>query len=564
MSGTRERRILNGLVILCTVAGFAFFILIAMPDQLLRGGLAERAQRPPELPSLTAILPPPPEEPPPLISLQEEAFSLPVSSAEDPEGDAEPPIDFAEREAPQSTRRLQGLVQTIAFPPSSLARGETSVLDSALGLHKKAWLKTPPGFEADVAFWRDIYATYDSNQVLLHHPRHLDIVYDIVDMRDIASDPRFTDRERERMREQRVIARRDRIVEMLQTIAQAGTNAQLTPDEWRIKKQFIAAGREGAIADAARDEAVRAQRGQRDKFREALERSGAHLGEIESIFAAYGLPRELTRLIFVESMFDVNAGSSAGARGIWQFMPGTGKHYLRMNRYVDERLDPIAATNAAARLLLKNYEELGSWPLALNAYNTGRGRMRQAVEQVGTREIGAIMRRFQHPGYQFASRNFFLEFLAALDVAEHGYRYFGEVAHQPPLRFELVRPGYHLSLPDVAHAARIPVEELIALNPGLTRPVREGRTLLPLGFPLRVPEGRGELFLAAAARTPKSHRGPLKHRVVRGETLATIADLYGVTVANLMKANSGVGRRPRRGETIVVPFDSPVASFSRQ
>ena len=102
----------------------------------------------------------------------------------------------------------------------------------------------------------------------------------------------------------------------------------------------------------------------REKFEQAIKRSGRYLPLMESIFAReYNLPVELTRLPFVESSFNIRARSKVGASGIWQFMRSTGKLFLKINDGVDERNDPIRATEAAAKLLKMNFGSLKSWPL---------------------------------------------------------------------------------------------------------------------------------------------------------------------------------------------------------
>lgn len=567
MTAQRERRIINGVVILCLVAGFAFFTLIAWPNQFFKAGLRPNPQKL-GVPKLSSILPPEapgggtsplPENRPTITTIpfeRSETLALKEEGRTTHSDQA-----YEEREDQDQTgMSLYSLLATKVFPRSSLANGEPSILDSARGMRKNRWLAVPEGLETDVAFWHDVYAKYDNNQVLLHHPRHLGIVYEIVDLSDIERDPRLNDMEREHLREKRVEDRRELILDTVSKLATNPPSSSLTLKEWQIKNLLLSSGERDIFKKTAEDEEIRAQEGLRDRFQDALKLAGRYLGEIESIFALYGLPREITRLVFVESMFDPMAESSAGAAGLWQFTQGTGKRYLKINQIVDERRDPVAATHAAAKLLLRNYEELRSWPLAINAYNCGLKRMRMAVKKLGTRNIGRIIQEFEHPSYGFASRNFFLEFLAALDVAEHAHRHFGTPRYDPPLRYETVRSGYHISLPDVARLARISMEDITDLNPSLGPEVKKGQRLLPMGFAVKVPEKRGEIFLAAAARAPKSKSGPLKHRARKGETLASIARMYGVTLSSLRRANRRVGRRPRPGQSIVIPFESPVAS----
>jgi membrane-bound lytic murein transglycosylase D len=389
---------------------------------------------------------------------------------------------------------------------------------------------------------------------VLHHPEYLSIVYDVVDLSDISRDPRLDPIERELAAEKRVDARREEVTAALRKLATDPNANSLTDEEWRVKRLFRNVSEHDAFKKAADVYGVRSQTGQSDKFIAGLKYSGKYLGEIEKIYEQYGLPRELTRLIFVESMFDIKAKSSVGASGIWQFMPDTGKLYLSMNDIVDDRNDPIAATHASARLLRQNMDELGSWPLAINAYNTGRGRISQAVKALGTTDIARIIREFEHGSYGFASRNFFLEYLAALDVAEHSDRHFGPIKFDDPLRFEVIRCPYHLSIPNVAELSGIPLDDIAELNPALRTEVIGGKRPLPQGFELRLPEGKTEVFLAAAARSPESRSGPVKHVVKSGENLNSIASMYGTTADELRSANAGVRTVPRLGQVLVIPY----------
>lgn len=115
-------------------------------------------------------------------------------------------------------------------------------------------------------------------------------------------------------------------------------------------------------------------------------------------------------------MHPPRARSKAGAVGLWQFIKATGKRYLTITRRRDDRRDPIRATEAAARLLKHNYEALGSWPLAITAYNHGKEGMLAARVAVGSSAIEDIISGYTGPRFGFASRNFYAEFLAALEV----------------------------------------------------------------------------------------------------------------------------------------------------
>ena len=147
--------------------------------------------------------------------------------------------------------------------------------------------------------------------------------------------------------------------------------------------------------------------------------------EMERIFVAEGLPPELTRLPLIESCFNLDAYSKVGATGVWQFMPGTGRLYMMVNGSVDERRDPIASTRAAARYLTNSYGRLGNWPLAITAYNHGPAGVARGVDETRSTDIVTLIRYYDGPGWGFSSRNFYAEFLAALDIEKHQEAYLG-------------------------------------------------------------------------------------------------------------------------------------------
>src|SRR5690606_34812377 len=179
-------------------------------------------------------------------------------------------------------------------------------------------------------------------------------------------------------------------------------------------------------------ESVRFQLGQADRFREGIVRSGAWRDYIAATFEQMDVPVELAALPHVESSFNTYAYSKVGAAGMWQFMRSTGRRFLRIDAAVDERLDPYKATQAAARFLQQNYIVLDSWPLAVTAYNHGPGGMRRAREQLGTSDITTIVRNYNSRTFGFASRNFYVAFLAAVEIDADPQKFFGPIRRNPP------------------------------------------------------------------------------------------------------------------------------------
>ena len=293
---------------------------------------------------------------------------------------------------------------------------------------------------------------------------------------------------------------------------------------------------------------VRYQRGIKEKFRASLIRSGKYLDKMEEIFQEQGLPKELTLLPHVESSFDYAARSRRGATGIWQFMRSTARRFLTINRYSDERLDPLKASEAAALLLRENYEKLGNWPLAITAFNHGTNGMLRAKKRHGS-NLRKIIDEYKSRFFGFASKNFYAEFLAVVEVARDYERYFGPLPITEPLKFDVVplNRAFHVS-----HFTKVPglTESILqAFNPQLTKRFWTRSRILPTGVELRVPQGKGESVMAALAQAPPT----MYYQVLRGDTLAAIADKWGTSVKQIQLEN-GI-RNPHRirsGQLLVI------------
>jgi membrane-bound lytic murein transglycosylase D len=244
---------------------------------------------------------------------------------------------------------------------------------------------------------------------------------------------------------------------------------------------------------------VRTQRGLRERFRRGLEISGRYEAAFREIFRRHGVPEDLAYLPHVESSFQLNARSSVGATGVWQFMRATARHYMTVNNHIDERLDPIIAAEAAARYLAEAQRQLGHWPLAITSYNHGVAGMKRAKAQHGT-DIAVIVADYQGRYFGFASRNFYAEFLAARHVARHAGRYFSPaIVYEPPLEQRQVRVERRSTVAELARAHQVPQHELISANPAWLSGIRTGRVAVPAGSRLWLP-GKEQ------SASPRSHQ----------------------------------------------------------
>lgn len=274
----------------------------------------------------------------------------------------------------------------------------------------------PPKMVTSVNFWKTIYTEVGTREGLIHDSANLNVVYEV-----FPSPPEAG------------AARKTEIKNRLNYYAYQLGRLASNPDSQDPALLKIAACWKGMNPDAqtyrAASQRVRFQRGQREKFLAGLKRSADYLPVMKKILRQEGVPEDLAYLPHVESSFNCQARSKAGAVGMWQFLSSTGRKYLTINKRVDQRKDPLLSTRAAARLLRDNYEKLQSWPLALIAYNYGTNGMVRATEEHNTNDFEYILDNHQKRSFRFASRNFYAEFLAAREIAENPDRYFKELRY---------------------------------------------------------------------------------------------------------------------------------------
>ena len=344
-------------------------------------------------------------------------------------------------------------------------------------------LPYPPQLQRDVDFWVHVYTRIDTNSGYLHDQYNLGVVYDTLHFA-----PNSSPRARQRM----VNQARDHYVAELRRIASG--QGPLSPEDQHIKSLWGAQVTPERLLEATED--IRFQLGQANRFKAGLIRSGAWQQDIADALKDEGLPPELAALPLVESSYNPRAYSKVGAAGLWQFMPSTGRRFMRINRAVDDRMDPFMATEAAAQLLAYNHRILGTWPLALTAYNHGVAGMRRAVDTLGTTDIVTIVRDYQSRTFGFASRNFYVSFLAALKIERDPQKYFGDIVPMREERFREVRMPAYVAVGPLERALDIDSERLQELNPALRPAVWRGRLAVPRGYQLRLPAGGPTLTAA--------------------------------------------------------------------
>jgi membrane-bound lytic murein transglycosylase D len=291
---------------------------------------------------------------------------------------------------------------------------------------------------------------------------------------------------------------------------------------------------------------------EREEFLEGYRRSGLYRPTILERLEKAGLPAQLSWLPLVESWFKVRALSRASALGMWQFISSTGVRYgLERDTWVDERLDPEKATDAAIAYLVDLHGLFGDWPKALAAYNCGEGRVlrlsrRSADEYVDFWDVYEML-----PG---ETRRYVPRLLAALLIIENPAKYGMTLPEPdaPPSNVATVTVERSVKLERLDAALELPAGTLAALNPALRRQATPKRP-----YELRVPTGREETLLARIDSVPV-WTPPVPqyttHRVRSGETLSQIAGRYRTSVSAIMRANNlRSANRLRVGQRLRIP-----------
>lgn len=290
----------------------------------------------------------------------------------------------------------------------------------------------------------------------------------------------------------------------------------------------------------------------------------------EEALDAYDLPLELKYLPIIESALKPTARSRAGALGLWQFMLKTGRLYgLESNSLVDDRLDPIKATWAAARYLREMYDIYKDWHLVIAAYNCGPGNVNKAIRRAG----GATDYWSIYNYLPRETRGYVPAFIAANYIMTYYCHH-----NICPMNTEIIPPtdtlqiSRELHLQQVADLCDITIDELKSLNPQYKRNIIPGNTK---PYTLRLPQTKiatfidnqdtiynhraAELFknrktVAVSNKiTPTVGKGTLSYHTIRsGETLSTIAQRYGVKVSQLKDWNGLSSNRIRAGKKLKI------------
>jgi membrane-bound lytic murein transglycosylase D len=276
-----------------------------------------------------------------------------------------------------------------------------------------------------------------------------------------------------------------------------------------------------------------------------------------------GLPLELAALPHVESSFHPGVYSHANAAGMWQFLRATGQRFMRIDNIVDERMDPYAATHAAMSLLEYNYNVLGTWPLALTAYNQGASGMSRAVRASGSNRIEDIILNYRGGSFGFAGRNFYPQLLAVLDVERQAQALFGILQLDPAPEYDEFELTAYIEAQTLADALGVTMTQLRFDNPALRPVVWQGGKRIPRGYTVKIQRKSINGSLASiisrlsgdqlyAYQTPD-----VNYVVQRGDSLSTIARRFDTSVTQLVALNQLTDQhRIQIGQQLLLPHDT--------
>jgi peptidoglycan lytic transglycosylase D len=298
---------------------------------------------------------------------------------------------------------------SVAFVCVSYARD--ALAGAEIVLRQSSPFPRPSSIEPNVRFWIDVFSAYGERDFVIHDRDNVWRIYQVLHLPG-ESCPSRDDADSINT------YLKNKYTAILNRLASGQPPANY--EERQVAGLFKG---EPASAYALAAQNLRVQQGMRERFRDGLLRSRYYRPEMEQAFRAVGVPPELVMLAEVESGFYNRARSSAGAVGIWQFTRGTGKQFMRITRRHDDRLDPTTETQAAAELLRSNYLTFGNWPLAITAYDYGTGGMVHASDEYRG-DYARVLSTYNGPHFGFASKNYYAEFLAAVQIHEYEDVYF--------------------------------------------------------------------------------------------------------------------------------------------
>ena len=371
----------------------------------------------------------------------------------------------------------------------------------------------PSEIKSSTGFWLRIYTQYSTQQVVLFDANHMDTIYEVLDFRELA--------QKSKSQMMYEIVSNNRLTKALSLYKKAFAALAKNPrpkNPTREQKNILAQHKDPKHRQSFLDleASFKVMRGQRDNIVNGLLAAESFFPKMEMIFSRMNVPKELTRISLVESSFNLRATSKVGASGVWQFMPHIGKKYLTINDQmeIDERRSPLKSTAAAAKMLRWNQHYLGSWPLAIIAYNHGLKNLPKLKDK--SADFSKIAYLFQSstgkkkPPLGWASRSYYAEFLAVLYAETYRKIFYGDIPHGP------VRPMTFQQLTKSESAITYAMEKAISLKEfsSLNADIENIRKPLPKGFWVAVPgesDNITEFVDVALGKKKSSHQHLASH-----------------------------------------------------
>jgi len=419
----------------------------------------------------------------------------------------------------------------------------------------------PPAIAPNVAFWKKVYIEWSINDIALHDEDDLGIVYRVVRV-----PVRGTKNDKGLGRAEAINSARAEVEAALKSLQK-----KLPKDESKLegieKSVYLALKANQRPDKYNRLAKIRAQNGLRERFIQGYQLSGLYEPFIQSELARVGLPRELIGIAFVESLFYTGARSKVGAAGIWQFMSYTGREYMQLNAVIDERWDPIIATESAAKYLKQAKTLLKEWPLAVTSYNYGRSGMKGLASAAGTNDFGVILAVSKGKRFGFAARNYYASVLAVLEILDEAPVRLAGVVRKPAWSYDVIRLPFAAYATQVVGTGVLDQTTFEWLNPALSDDAARGKLPLPHGISLRVPKGKAKELLTKLDALPSAEkrRGMLAvkaiHTCTGKQTMSDIAKKYSLS-PDVLAARTGVpvDAVPAKGQKLPIP--PPAAKYT--
>ncbi|BBH52692.1 hypothetical protein JCM31447_11330 [Fluviispira sanaruensis] len=298
-----------------------------------------------------------------------------------------------------------------------------------------------------------------------------------------------------------------------------------------------------------------------------LKRSRSVIPEMESTLELHGLPKDLVYLSMIESGYSPKALSSAGAVGLWQFMPATGREYgLKINDYVDERRNIKKSTKAAARYLTKLYNMFGGWHLATASYNVGPGRVQKTLRNYG--EDSSFFELTSMGVVNRETADYVPKLIAAMIISKNPDKFGFDITSAPiPAQTKSIELARSISLSDLARSLNVDKNVLESLNPEL----RLGITPPPHAtsggkFELEVPASKYDMALASIDMLPNAPtQYMLAAKIRRRESVASFAARYRIKTAVVLSANSHLKANSNlhKGQVVYIPVALGTGQYAR-